>query len=72
MIQGIYDLVVYCDHPEAARHVDSCHWSDQFIGLTRAAATRDAVEAGWSVNHKTGRAICPKHRKVRGAAREAQ
>lgn len=62
MTAGCYTLHLYCGNYDAARPGDHRYgeFPHQFVnehgGKCRGAAKR----AGWVVNYKTGKAICPK------------
>jgi hypothetical protein len=64
MINGAYDLRVYCDVPvgDVEHENFGAEWSKcngQFTGQSRAEAIRDARQHGWWLDWKSGRARCP-------------
>ena len=60
MIVGCYSLDLYCDDPRHLAWRDK-HHPGSFGGHTFGQAVKEARAAGWLVNTRDGRAICPLH-----------
>jgi hypothetical protein len=64
VIAGCYTLHLYCENYDP--NVSGCNghrydeFPHQFYDELGSVCRPQAKRAGWSVNYKTGRAICPK------------
>jgi len=58
-IVGCYSVHLYCDHPDAAKHVCP-DFPAEFTGKSERNCLAEARKHGWKISSTT--VLCPKHR----------